>query len=88
MLLDIRAKGGGWDFKTTRSSVLVVVIGDNSKQYSRSAVGCLPADERVLQIWSENVRLTDARTSGRQTDGWLTDGGMCCYCLRLTITSW
>ena len=41
MLLVIRAKGGGWVFKTTWSSVLVVVIGDNSKQYSRSAVGCL-----------------------------------------------
>jgi hypothetical protein len=32
-------------FKTTSSSVLVVVIVDNSKQYSRSAVGCLAADE-------------------------------------------
>ena len=61
-LLVIRAKGGGWDFKTTRLSVLVVVIHDNSKQYSRLAVGCLAANQGVLQMWSGNVRLTD--TSG------------------------
>jgi hypothetical protein len=66
MLFDIRAKGG-WvrTPKTSRSSVLVVVIVDNSKQYSRSAVGCLAADEQEFsRLDSDNARLAGARTSG------------------------
>ena len=60
----IRAKGGWLGSQNSKLSVLFVVIDGNNKQYTRSAVGCLAADQRELRLHSMDVRLTDARTYG------------------------